>query len=167
MEPARVESTRTEPLREIKEARPEPVRVDPARAEPKARATPVDVEETGPAGDRVLSIDSTVRSGSVINFAGDVHVYGDVNPGAQISAGGNVVVFGSLKGQVQAGTRNGSAFVLAFDMRPTLLKIGRAQSSGTRDPNQTGRFFSEIAWISQGSIVIEPYKGRLPIKEVS
>lgn len=153
------------------ENRPEPVKVDTAapktRPETKAEATAVEVEDAAPVGDRVLTVESTVRSGSVITFAGDVHIFGDVNPGAQVMAGGNVIVFGSLKGQVHAGTREAHAFVLAFDMRPTLLRIGRSQTSGTRDPNQTGRFFPEIAWLSQGNIVIEPYKGRLPVKEAS
>jgi hypothetical protein len=50
-------------------------------------------------------------------------------------------------------------------MRPTLLRIGKAQMAGTRNPNQTGRFTPEIAWIANGTIMVDTYKGRLPAKE--
>jgi septum site-determining protein MinC len=133
---------------------PDPPKADIQKPEPpKAEKT----------GERVLLIDYTLRSGTVISFAGDIHVFGDVNPGAQVVAGGNVVVFGSLKGQAHAGTRNDAAFILAFDMRPTSLRIGRHQAAGNRNPNQSGAFSPEIAWVSQETIIIDPFKGRLPI----
>ncbi len=162
--PPRVEIVRVEvPVPVVVPEPPPKVEVEP----PPPTPVEVVVEELPPQGDRVLIVDYTLRSGTLVSFAGDVHVYGDVNPGAQVVAGGNVVVFGSLKGQAHAGNRQEGSFVMAFDMRPTLLRIGRLQLAGTRDPNQTGRFAPEIGYVSQGSIVIEPYRGRLPVKEVS
>ena len=167
----RTESVRVEPAR-VDVAKLEPARVEGAKVEARleikpVQATAVEEVELAPQGERVLTVDYTMRSGTVISFAGDVHIFGDVNPGAQIQAGGNIVVFGSLKGQVHAGTRGDRAFVMAFDMRPTLLRIGKAQMAGTRNPNQTGRFTPEIAWISNGTIMVDAYKGRLPAKETS
>lgn len=166
VEPARVDVTKLDPAR-VEETKVEGAKVEVRLETKPVQPTVVEEVELTPQGDRVLTVDYTMRSGTVISFAGDVHIFGDVNPGAQIQAGGNVVVFGSLKGQVHAGTRAERAFVMAFDMRPTLLRIGKAQMAGTRNPNQTGRFTPEIAWISNGTIMVDTYKGRLPAKEAS
>ncbi len=40
-----------------------------------------------------------VRSGQHIDFAGSVVVIGDINPGGVITAGGNVIVMGTLMGK--------------------------------------------------------------------
>lgn len=123
---------------------------------------------------RLLTIDGTVRSGAVIRFAGDIQVFGDVNPGAQLIAGGSVLVFGALKGLAHAGARGDISpstsvgpVILAFDMRPTQLRIGKVIQLPATAPEQHGRHTApyaapEIAWLSNGNIVIEPYRGRLP-----
>src|SRR5512139_3190777 len=43
-------------------------------------------------------IGRTLRSGTSIEFHGNVTVMGDVNPGAEIVAGGSVVVWGRVRG---------------------------------------------------------------------
>jgi septum site-determining protein MinC len=120
-------------------------------------------EEPGGTG-KVLTIDGTVRSGAVVRFGGDIQVFGDVNPGAQLIASGNVLVFGALKGLAHAGARGDDrAVILAFDMRPTQLRIGKVIQLPAQSPEHLGRHVApEIAWMSNGSIVIEPYRGRLP-----
>ncbi len=51
-------------------------------------------------------------------------VLGDVEPGAKIVAKGNVIVMGTLKGNVHAGAAGDrSAFVCALRMQPKILKI--------------------------------------------
>jgi len=133
-------------------------------------AGPEDDEMEPEGAGRVLTIDGTVRSGAVIRFAGDIQVFGDVNPGAQLIAGGNVLVFGALKGLAHAGARGdlpsstgAGAVILAFDMRPTQLRIGKVIQLPAHPPEALGRHIApEIAWMSNGSIVIEPYRGRLP-----
>jgi septum site-determining protein MinC len=68
----------------------------------------------------------TLRSGQSIHYAGHVVVLGDVNPGAEIVAGGNVIVWGRLRGTVHAGaTGDKEAIVCALDLAPTQLRIGR------------------------------------------
>ncbi|MDP2306581.1 MAG: septum site-determining protein MinC [Pseudomonadota bacterium] len=135
-----------------------------------------DDDEAEQAGaGRVLTIDGTVRSGAVVRFAGDIQVFGDVNPGAQLIAGGSVLVFGALKGLAHAGARGDipastgvGPVILAFDMRPTQLRIGKVIQLPANPPEQVARHVAnqyaapEIAWMSNGSIVIEPYRGRLP-----
>jgi len=46
----------------------------------------------------------TIRSGQSINYPGNVVIIGDVNPGAEIYAAGNIIVMGTLRGIVHAGT---------------------------------------------------------------
>lgn len=115
--------------------------------------------------ERTLTLDRSIRSGQVVRFAGDVLVFGDINPGAEVIAGGNVLVFGALKGMVQAGTRTEDrAFVMGFDLRPAQLRIGRRIAFPADRPKHPVKpnFTPEIAWVDKGEIVIDPYTGRLP-----
>lgn len=113
--------------------------------------------------ERTMTLHGTVRSGAVIRFAGDVQVFGDVNPGAQILAGGSVYVYGALKGLACAGARGDTEqVILAFDMRPNQLRIARAIQIPTQSPDRPSRYTPEIAYLSGDSIVIEAYRGRHP-----
>ena len=80
--------------------------------------------------DGVLWIERTVRSGTRIEHPGNVVVIGDVNPGAEIVAEGNILVWGRLRGSVHAGdgsqtgaSQNPEAFICALEMNPTRLQI--------------------------------------------
>lgn len=126
-------------------------------------SAPDEAELEGGPGDRSHTIHGTVRSGAVIRYPGDVHVFGDVNPGAQILAGGSVFVYGTLKGLACAGARGDSEqIILAFDMRPSQLRIGRVIQIPTQSADRPSRYTPEVAWISGGSILIEAYRGRHP-----
>lgn len=159
------------------------LRVYPSRAEQaveaevvldeadEAPATTVVVDEPTPSapetfdpGTRVLTIEHGLRSGQVIHYSGDVIVYGDVNPGAEVVADGNVLVLGALKGMVHAGSNgDDAAMVLAFDLRPTQLRIGRRIAFPTDSPNRAVDNYSpQIAWVRGDSILVEPYRGKLP-----
>jgi len=123
-----------------------------------------EADEDADLGGRVLTVAQTLRSGACVRFAGDVQVFGDVNPGAQIIAGGNIVVMGALKGMAHAGTRDERAIILAFDLRPTQLRIGKVIGVVPgADPDKAGRaFHPEVATIVDGHIAVEPYRGKLP-----
>ncbi|MDO4977568.1 MAG: septum site-determining protein MinC [Eubacteriales bacterium] len=81
----------------------------------------------------------TLRSGQHISVDGSIVILGDINPGAQVTAGGNVVVIGCLKGMVTAGYPNDtSAVVAALNMEPMQIKIGNIIA---RSPDQkVGKF---------------------------
>lgn len=80
------------------------------------------VEDLGEA--TALFLDRTLRSGTRIEFAGHVVILGDVNPGAEILAEGNVIIWGRLRGMVHAGTKgNREAVVCALDFSPMQLRI--------------------------------------------
>jgi len=66
----------------------------------------------------------TIRSGQLASFEGNIVIIGDVNPGAEVIATGNVIVMGSLRGVVHAGADgNKEAIVAALNLQPTQLRI--------------------------------------------
>ncbi|MGN0318811.1 MAG: septum site-determining protein MinC [Lachnospira sp.] len=67
----------------------------------------------------------TLRSGQVFESESSVIILGDVNPGAKVVSKGNVIVLGSLRGNIFAGASgNINAFVVALEMNPMQIKIG-------------------------------------------
>jgi len=125
---------------------------------PKPDLPPEEEEEA--RGDQTLHIRKTLRSGAAIDHLGDVMVYGDVNPGAEITASGNVVVLGKLKGVVHAGSRGApDSFILAFELQPTQLRIGGRIAIVPR--RGAGGFHPELARVVGDQILVEPYRGRL------
>ena len=74
--------------------------------------------------ETALFLNRTLRSGTRIEFAGHVLVFGDVNPGAEVVAEGSVFVWGRLRGMVHAGSKgNTKAIIGALDLSPTQLRI--------------------------------------------
>lgn len=106
----------------------------------------------------------TLRSGQSINVDHSIVIVGDVNPGAEVTAGGNVVVLGCLKGSVCAGyPENRNSFVLSLDMQPMQVRIGdliarspdekgkgRKRKKDNKDPE------TKIAYVENENIYIEP-----------
>jgi septum site-determining protein MinC len=99
----------------------------------------------------------TLRSGQSIRHPGHVIVIGDVNPGAEIVAGGHVVVWGRLRGTVHAGaTGDEEATVCALDLSPTQLRIA---GYITRSPEERrANPVPEVAAVRDGQIVAMPWK---------
>ena len=80
------------------------------------------VDDLGEA--TALFLNKTLRSGTRIEFPGHVVVFGDVNPGAEIVAEGNVLVWGRVRGMIHAGSKGDtSAYICALDLSPTQLRI--------------------------------------------
>ena len=104
----------------------------------------------------------TIRSGSVVRFDGDLLIFGDVNPGAHVVATGNIIVLGALQGMAHAGASGDvDAFLLALAFHPTQLRIASAIALPPERPSSRA-LAPEIAVLRGDSIVIRPYKGRLP-----
>lgn len=106
-------------------------------------------------GDEALLVQKTLRSGSRIDYDGHVVVIGDVNPGAEIVSGGNVVVWGKLRGMVHAGVHgNLDAVVCALVLQPTQLRIGDKIAVS---PNESKSIQPEIALVRNGNVVAESW----------
>jgi septum site-determining protein MinC len=110
-------------------------------------------------GEDTLLVQKTLRSGQSIKHSGNVVVLGDVNPGAEIIAGGHVIVLGTIRGVVHAGAAGDlGATITAFHLNPTQLRIGNLISR----PPEGDRLESdhpETARITKnGSLIIEKYQ---------
>lgn len=98
----------------------------------------------------------TLRSGSSVEFPGNVIVIGDVNPGAEIIAEGNIVVMGKLLGFVHAGSAgNDEAIVISNILKPTQIRISKFISVPPNDDEATYNMIPEKAYVSEGLIKIE------------
>jgi septum site-determining protein MinC len=80
--------------------------------------------EIAPAPPATLYHVGTLRGGQALHNVGNIVVIGDVNPGAELVAGGDIAVFGSLRGVAHAGAQgDAGARVYAVDLSPTQLRI--------------------------------------------
>jgi septum site-determining protein MinC len=124
------------------------------KAKPEAAASPRPEATPQGAGSGIL-VRKTLRSGASLQHAGHVVVIGDVNPGAEVIARGDVVVWGRLRGMVHAGAEGDEgAVVCALDLSPTQLRIS-GQIAVT--PKRRGKPQPEMARISNGQVVAEPW----------
>ena len=97
----------------------------------------------------------TVRSGEYLDSPGDLLILGDVNPGAKVSAVGNIMIWGRLLGIAHAGTKgNPHATISALQLRPVQLRIAKKVARGPKDKNQFG--IAEQARIVSEEIIISP-----------
>lgn len=102
-------------------------------------------------GDPAVFYQRTIRSGHKIKHKGHVIIMGDVNPGAEIIAGGNIIVWGHLRGVVHAGAEgNSAAVVCALDLSPTQLRIADQISISPPSEDKTG---PEIAKLENKQVV--------------
>ncbi len=98
----------------------------------------------------------SLRNGQKIEFDGSVVLIGDVNPGAEVKATGNIIILGQLKGMAHAGCEGMTdAFVAAIYMAPVQLRIGDII---TRFPeeNKRGAKAPEYAFVQEGQIFVMP-----------
>ncbi|TCP59669.1 septum site-determining protein MinC [Tumebacillus sp. BK434] len=91
----------------------------------------------------------TVRSGQVIEHDGDVVVIGDINPGGQVLATGDIFVMGTLRGMAHAGCKgNEEAVIAAVFFQPSQLRIhdviSRAPDTGETQPLETEMEFAYL-----------------------
>ncbi len=119
--------------------------------------------EAAPEGGGEPSIEGlvvrrTLRSGQSLRHPGHVVVIGDCNPGAEIVAGGDIVVWGRVRGVVHAGALGDKeAMICALDLAPTQLRIAghiaRSPEERRRQP------VPEMASVRDGQIVAVPWHG--------
>lgn len=112
----------------------------------------------------VLMLRGRVRSGQRVETPRHVVIFGDVNPGAEIIAGGDIVVLGKLSGKVHAGNpKNEAAIVFALSFEPTSVKIGTVTAAGSNEPNQT---VPEFASVKDGTILVQDYMKANPFRKM-
>jgi septum formation inhibitor MinC len=133
-------------------------RLDPAISLPSEPALPeapaaLHLVETPPG---TLYHAGTVRGGQALHHVGHIVVVGDVNPGAELIASGDVVVFGRLAGVAHAGAQGDeNARVHALDLDATQLRIAAFIATDDRDRSRTAR--PEVALVRDARIVVVSY----------
>ncbi len=80
---------------------------------------------------------------------------GDVNSGAEIVAGGSIIVWGRLRGVVHAGAQGDeNAVVCALELAPTQLRIAGEIAVS---PKKQGKSQPEVARLQDGNLTAEPW----------
>lgn len=78
------------------------------------------------AQSEIKTISRIIRSGQVLEVEGDLLLIGDVNPGGQVKATGNIFIMGNLHGVAHAGINGDeNAVIAASFMNPTQLRISK------------------------------------------
>jgi septum site-determining protein MinC len=101
-----------------------------------------------------LLVRRTLRSGQTIRHTGHVTLIGDVNPGAEIVAGGDIVVWGRLGGIAHAGAMGDEgAIICALELAPSQIRI----SSHVARPPERSRSpkIPETASVQDDRIIVE------------
>lgn len=99
----------------------------------------------------------TVRSG--VNLESDKHivVVGDVNPGASLVAGGNIVVLGVLRGLAHAGAfGDENAIICAWKFKPTQIRIAHCITMPPEE-GEVDVAYPEVACVENGTMIIKSY----------
>ena len=100
----------------------------------------------------------TLRRGDCLESEASIIIIGDVDHGARVTAKGNIIILGGLKGSVTAGVAgNTDAVVLAFDMAPLQIRIGDLSSRSNERNKRLGRG-PMVAFIENGAIQTRPLK---------
>ncbi len=105
--------------------------------------------------DSIL-VKRTIRSGQRVKYPTNIVIVGDVNPGAEVIAAGDIIVLGKLRGVVHAGARGATdAQVVAFKLQPTQLRIASIISRPPDDDGAGKEVKPERAFIRDSSIIVE------------
>ena len=99
----------------------------------------------------------TLRGGQALHHVGNLVVVGDVNPGAEVVATGDILVFGRLSGVAHAGAQGGdSARIYAIRLDAVQLRIASRIAAETEPVARPSR--PEVALVREGHIVIVPFE---------
>ncbi|MGD1068400.1 MAG: septum site-determining protein MinC [Vulcanimicrobiaceae bacterium] len=108
-----------------------------------------------PVGLSTLYHRGTLRGGQAMHNLGNLVIIGDVNPGAELVASGDIVVFGALRGVAHAGAQGDrNARVIALELEPTQLRIATVIATSAERAKARG---PEHASIVGDRIVVVPF----------
>ncbi len=98
----------------------------------------------------------SLRSGQRIEFEGSLAIIGDVNPGAEVIAGENIIILGNLRGLAHAGAKgNRDAIIEAVEIEATQIRIADIVKEIEKDEDEI-RTVKTSAYVKEdGEIEIE------------
>ena len=101
--------------------------------------------------------EGALRNGQSIRYNGSVVVLGDVNPGSEIIAKGNIIVMGALKGLVHAGcTGDIYSYICALRLTPTQLRICDIITYIPEEKKNKNKNIPSYAYLQDSVIYIAP-----------
>ena len=104
---------------------------------------------------KMMVINHTVRGGQEIKANCSVLICGNVNPGAQVIAGGSIDIRGTCRGFVHAGAfGDKSACVVADRLMPAQIRIADIIARSPDEPEKVNQ--AERAMIRDNQIIFEP-----------
>jgi len=105
--------------------------------------------------ENAILIKRNLRSGMRITYPGHIVIFGDVNPGAEVIADGNIIIWGKLRGVAYAGYGGDtSCEVCSLKMEASQLRIGNIISlPGKRKSGNT----PERCIVKNEELVIIPW----------
>jgi len=107
------------------------------------------------AGGNSLMVTKGIRNGQRLSVRGNCVVMGDINPGGEVVATGNIVVMGSCRGILHAGAEGDeNCYILAYHMMAQQLRIAAHVATVPEDAARTPL---KLAVIQNGSIVLTDY----------
>ena len=113
----------------------------------------------------VLMMKGRIRSGQKIESKKHVIIAGDVNPGAEINAGGDVIILGRLKGKVHAGFPDKEdAIIFALEFNPTQIQIAGITAVGADETENSKK--AEFASIDKNRIIVQDYLKANPFASI-
>lgn len=146
------------PTRQEASERPVKPPVTPPVAEPAASED--SAEAIARAGARGLVMRRRLRAGQTVRHSGSVVILGDVNAGSEIIAGGDIVVWGRLRGTAHAGCLgNTSAVVCALDLSPLQLRIADIVTRPDESAATGSETYPEVAYVRDHTIIVERWSG--------
>ena len=97
-----------------------------------------------------------LRSGQRIEFEGSLVILGDVNGGAEVIAGENIVVLGILRGLAHAGAKgNKEAIIAAASIEAPQVRIANVIRERSKEEIQSRNLKTSVYVNESGKIVIE------------
>ena len=98
----------------------------------------------------------SLRSGQKIEFEGSIIVLGDVNDGAEVIAGENIVILGILRGLAHAGAKgNKDAMIAASSIEAPQLRIANVVKERERAEIQEETRKTYVYLNEKGEMILE------------
>lgn len=122
---------------------------DPPRQDEVIEKSSVEAEEL-----ETLVVSKTIRSGQEVVYNGSVLIIGDVNPGAEVIAAGDIIIRGTCRGVVHAGAYgNTGATITANRLLASQIRIANLIARAPDHLDQPE--YTEVARIEDGHVIIQ------------
>lgn len=102
--------------------------------------------------------DGSVRSGNRIEHEGTIIIIGDINAGAEVIAGENVIVLGIIRGLAHAGAKgNKEAVIFANEIEAPQLRIADIVKEIEKEENEDEEEtkIKKRAYVQNNEIILE------------